>query len=130
MKRSLFAVLALVAATQVFAQTAPQPDNPLRPRRIAPPAAQQQPVTPAPQAATPATPDTAAKPKRARSEKQLKNDQAMRDCGADWKANKAQLAAQGKTWRTFMPECRKQKLGEADTAPAPVRRAPRAPRST
>jgi hypothetical protein len=30
----------------------------------------------------------------------------MRDCGAEWRANKAALSAQGKTWRVFNVECR------------------------
>jgi hypothetical protein len=30
----------------------------------------------------------------------------MRDCGAEWRANKPALSAQGKTWRVFNVECR------------------------
>jgi IS5 family transposase len=44
--------------------------------------------------------------RRPRSAAQLRNDQIMRDCGAEWRGNRAALQAQGKTWRTFLPECR------------------------
>lgn len=44
--------------------------------------------------------------RRPRSAAQLRNDQLMRDCGAEWRGNKAALQAQGKTWRSFLPECR------------------------
>lgn len=49
---------------------------------------------------------TATRARRPRSPAQLRNDQLMRDCGAEWRAGKAQLQAQGKTWRSFLPECR------------------------
>jgi IS5 family transposase len=44
--------------------------------------------------------------RRPRSAAQLRNDQLMRDCGAEWRSNRAALQAQGKTWRSFLPECR------------------------
>jgi IS5 family transposase len=44
--------------------------------------------------------------RRPRSAAQLRNDQIMRDCGAEWRGNRTALQAQGKTWRTFLPECR------------------------
>lgn len=89
-----FALSALLAAP-ALAQTA-APANPLRPAPKAAPAA------------TPAAPAAAAeapKGKRARSEAQLANDRRMKACGAEWRANKATLSKQGKTWRTYMPEC-------------------------
>ncbi|WP_439575146.1 hypothetical protein [Phreatobacter sp.] len=45
-------------------------------------------------------------PRRPRSAAQLRNDQIMRDCGAEWRRDKARLQAAGKTWRSFLPECR------------------------
>jgi hypothetical protein len=93
-------VLALAVSTGVtWAQSVPAPQNPLRPgnaRTAAPPAQQ----------ATPAPTTEAPKPKRQRSEAQLANDNRMRACGAEWRANKAALSAQGKTWRVFNVECR------------------------
>lgn len=90
---AMFAAVA-VPASLAWAQTSPAPQNPLRPantRSASPPAA--------PNAETP-------KPKRQRSEAQLANDNRMRACGAEWRANKSALAAQGKTWRVFNVECR------------------------
>lgn len=60
------------------------------------------------QATTPATAGASSTTttRRPRSAAQLRNDQLMRDCGAEWRANKTALQAQGKTWRTFLPECR------------------------
>ena len=100
------AALLGYSASLSFAQTTPAPSNPLRPNtsRTAPaatPAPAPQQTAPTPQAET-----TAPKAKRARSEAQLANDNRMRACGAEWKANKPALTAQGKTWKTFMPECR------------------------
>jgi len=48
--------------------------------------------------------------RRARSPAQLRNDQIMRDCGAEWRRDKARLQAAGKTWRTFLPECRARRV--------------------
>jgi hypothetical protein len=94
--------LSICAASVALAQTTPAPQNPLRPAaspRTAP-AAQ----APAAQAQAPAA--EAPKPKRQRSEAQLANDNRMRACGQEWRQNKAQLTAQGKTWRVFNVECR------------------------
>ena len=69
--------------------------------------------TTTPPAATTTTPPAAASgttTRRQRSPAQLRNDQIMRDCGAEWRGNRAQLQAQGKTWRTFLPECRARRL--------------------
>lgn len=83
------------------AQTAPAPQNPLRP------AATPRTTTQAPAAQTaPAPAAEAPKPKRQRSEAQLANDNRMRQCGAEWRANKAAIQAQGKTWKVFNVECR------------------------
>ncbi len=95
------------AATGALAQTAaPVPANPLQPRVVRPAApAQAAPSqATAPQAAT--SQAAPAKPKRERSAAQLANDDRMRKCGAEWRGNKAALAAQGKTWRVFNVECR------------------------
>lgn len=48
--------------------------------------------------------------RRARSPAQLRNDQIMRDCGAEWRRDKTRLQAAGKTWRTFLPECRARRV--------------------
>jgi hypothetical protein len=92
---------ALAFTTAAVAQTA-QPANPLQPRPARPAAA------PAPAAAAPAaaTPAATAKPKRERSPAQLANDDRMRKCGAEWRANKASLEAQGQKWRSFSTACR------------------------
>lgn len=105
--RLLPAAALVLSASFAFAQTAPAPTNPLRPgsSRTTAPATQ----TTAPAATTTApapTTDAAGKPKRARSQAQLANDQRMRDCGAEWRANKPALQAQGKTWKVFNVECR------------------------
>jgi hypothetical protein len=52
---------------------------------------------------------TKATPKRARSPAQLRNDQIMRDCGAEWRASKAAGKTGTQTWRGFLGECRKRK---------------------
>ncbi|MCU0820736.1 MAG: hypothetical protein MUF11_15800 [Beijerinckiaceae bacterium] len=95
---------ASLPATFALAQTAPAPQNPLRPANTrsapaTPPAAATAPAAQAPSAEAP-------KPKRQRSEAQLANDNRMRACGQEWRQNKAQLTAQGKTWRVFNVECR------------------------
>lgn len=60
------------------------------------------------QAQTPAATTTQRRP---RSAAQLRNDQIMRDCGAEWRRDKARLQAAGKTWRSFLPECRARRRG-------------------
>lgn len=89
------ATLALalgLPASVALAQTMPVQPNPLRPAATAP-------ATQAPAAEAP-------KPKRKRSEAQLANDNRMRACGQEWRQNKAQFTAAGKTWRVFNVECR------------------------
>jgi hypothetical protein len=49
--------------------------------------------------------------RRPRSAAQLRNDQIMRTCGAEWRRDKTRLQAAGKTWRTFLPECRTRQRG-------------------
>ncbi len=109
---ALLAVALTLTPMLARAQTA----NPLRPATPAPttpaaPATAPK-ATPAPAAtaapATNAAPATADKPqaKRERSEAQLKNDERMRECGRQWRANKDALTKQGKKWLTFSTECR------------------------
>jgi hypothetical protein len=101
-RTALALVLATATGGLALAQTT-APANPLRPAgsRAATPAA---PATTAP-ATTSAATTAAPKAKRARSEAQLANDNRMRECGKEWRGKKAALTKQGKTWRTFMPEC-------------------------
>lgn len=91
------AAVLSVSAGFALAQTVPAQPNPLRPGNAS---------TATPPQATPAPSAEAPKPKRQRSEAQLANDNRMRACGAEWRANKAALTAQGKTWRVFNVECR------------------------
>jgi hypothetical protein len=97
------AAASLLGLALASAQTAPQGQNPLRPQGA--PRATTQQTAPAPQQAQ-AAPTGEQRPKRQRSEAQLANDNRMRQCGAEWRANKAALQAQGKTWRVFNVECR------------------------
>ncbi len=99
--------LAILAAGLAFgasgaiAQTAqPAQANPLQPRVVRPAPGAPAQATPAPAQAAP------AKPARQRSAAQLANDDRMRKCGAEWRANKAALTAQGQTWRKFNVDCR------------------------
>ena len=55
---------------------------------------------------TTTTPPASTTTRRPRSAAQLRNDQIMRDCGAEWRRDKTRLQAAGKTWRSFLPECR------------------------
>ncbi|MCA3601481.1 MAG: hypothetical protein IOC58_11195 [Methylobacterium sp.] len=95
------AALALalgLPASVALAQTAPAPQNPLRPANSRPAPAAAAPAAQAPAAEAP-------KPRRKRSEAQLANDNRMRACGQEWRQNKAKLTAEGKTWRAFNVEC-------------------------
>lgn len=92
----LAAVAALVLTADIAtAQTTTAPSR-SRPAATA--------TTTAPAASTTTT------PRRARSPAQLRNDQIMRDCGAEWRRDKTRLQAAGKTWRTFLPECRARRV--------------------
>lgn len=111
MRYRFAAALAAFAftATGALAQTtAPSTGNPLQPRTVRPAPAQAAPMQTAPMQASPAAPARAgeAKPARQRSAAQLANDDRMRKCGAEWRANKAALSAQGQTWRKFNVDCR------------------------
>lgn len=99
---STLAAAALLAGSLAAQAQTTQPSNPLRPAntRNAAPA-----QTTAP-AATQAPAAEAPKPKRQRSEAQLANDNRMRECGKEWRANKEALTKQGKTWRVYNVECR------------------------
>lgn len=84
--------------------------HPLRPASAPPPATQ----PPAPARAEPPLPTRAAPPakaKRPRSPAQLANDERMRACGKEWRAQKEALKAQGLTWYRFSAECRKRLKG-------------------
>ncbi|MGL4240447.1 MAG: hypothetical protein ACRCTI_04970 [Beijerinckiaceae bacterium] len=95
------ALFGLVAVAPAAAEQGVQ--NPLRPRaedsRRAKPAEERR-------------DDTAAKPRRERSAKQRQNDDIMRSCGAEWRAEKASLQAKGETWRSFLKDCRAKKKAE------------------
>lgn len=54
----------------------------------------------------------AEKPRRERSEAQRRNDDMMRTCGSEWRAEKAALQAKGETWRSFLKDCRARKKAE------------------
>lgn len=62
------------------------------------------------EAATTTAPSGGTTTRRPRSPAQLRNDQIMRDCGAEWRRDKARLQAAGKTWRSFLPECRARRV--------------------
>ena len=89
------AACALALAFPAAAQTNPLQQRPAAPARTAPA------TTAAPAAET-------AKPKRARSEAQLKNDNRLRACGAEWRANKPDLTKKGYNWIKYSTECRKR----------------------
>lgn len=97
----LIALLAalLFAPALTFAQTSPAAQNPLRPSNA--PKASAAP-------AAPAAGDETSKPKRARSQAQLANDERLRACGKQWRENKASLQAKGQTWLSFSADCRKR----------------------
>ncbi len=94
---SLAAACALALALPAAAQTNPLQQRPAAPARTAP-------ATTAAPAAETAKP----KPKRARSEAQLKNDNRLRACGAEWRANKPDLTKKGYNWIKYSTECRKR----------------------
>lgn len=112
MKTIGLAFAAALASTAAFAQATPQSANPLQPRVVRPAPAAPAEAAPAPARPVRATPAQAAptqegaRPARQRSAAQLANDDRMRKCGAEWRANKASLEARGQTWRKFNVECR------------------------
>ncbi|MBX9907759.1 MAG: hypothetical protein K2Z25_03515 [Beijerinckiaceae bacterium] len=93
-------IAASLAAACALALPAAAQTNPLQQRPAAP--ARTAPATTASPAAE------AAKPKRARSEAQLKNDNRLRACGAEWRANKPDLTKKGYNWIKYSTECRKR----------------------
>ncbi|AMJ59853.1 hypothetical protein [Bosea sp. PAMC 26642] len=99
----------LVAAT-LFAFSLPAAaqtsSNPLQPRPTTPAPSAPARAKPAATAAAPAT--ETAKPKRPRSEAQLKNDERLRSCGAEWRADKEALTKKGYNWIKYSVECRKR----------------------
>jgi hypothetical protein len=110
--------LSLIAAGMLVVSVTTSPllaqntvPNPLRPstepeQRARPPAADR--------TAEPERKAEAQKPKRTRerSAKQKQNDDMMRACGTEWRAEKAALQAKGETWRSFLKDCRAKKKNE------------------
>jgi hypothetical protein len=93
-------MFSFLAAAIMLACTSPamaQAANPLQPRAAGP-------AKPATAEEKPAT--TTEKPKRERSPAQLANDNRLRKCGAEWRAGKEKLTAQGYNWIKFSTECR------------------------
>lgn len=97
----LVAAALLAFGPQAIAQTNPLQQRPNTPAPSAPARAK-----PAQTAATSAT--ETAKPKRARSEAQLKNDERLRTCGAEWRGDKEALTKKGYNWIKYSVECRKR----------------------
>lgn len=52
---------------------------------------------------------TKAKVKKPPSPKQLAARQRMKECGAEWRELKKAKKTEGKTWRSFLKECRAKK---------------------
>lgn len=97
----LAASLALAGVCPAMAQSAnplQQPSTSQQPARTTQPSTRSQ---PAPKAET-----TEEKPKRQRSAAQLANDNRLRRCGQEWRANKDKLTGQGYNWIKFSTECR------------------------
>jgi hypothetical protein len=100
------AALLLLSALAAPALAEETVANPLRPRT-------QESARPRAAEAKPSEkPAVAAKPKRERSAKQKENDEMMRACGAEWRAEKASLQAKGETWRSFLKDCRAKKKAQ------------------
>ena len=97
----LVAASLLAFGLPAIAQTNPLQQRPNTPAPSAPARAK-----PAQTAATPAA--ETAKPKRARSEAQLRNDERLRSCGAEWRADKEALTKKGYNWIKYSVECRKR----------------------
>ncbi len=130
MKPFGLALALTLASGAAFAQTATQqPTNPLQPRVVRPAPAET--TAPAPARPARATPAQAAptaqadeaRPRRQRSPAQLANDERMRRCGAEWRANRAALQARGQNWRQFSVECRRRLRDAGSEAFAAVSRA-------
>jgi hypothetical protein len=98
------AALSLVALTASFAQSTMPATNPLKPAAPAITA----PAKPAVMPAVEKKADDAAKPKRERSAKQKANDDLMRKCGAERRAEVAAGKKDVLPWLKYLPECRKR----------------------
>lgn len=98
----------VVAAMLAFGAPAIAQTNPLQQRPNTPAPSAPARAKPAPTAATTATATETTKPKRARSEAQLKNDERLRACGAEWRGDKEALTKKGYTWIKYSVECRKR----------------------
>jgi hypothetical protein len=48
----------------------------------------------------------------------------MKECGAEWKAAKANNTTNGMTWQQYLAQCRAQKAAAPAAAPAPAAAAP------
>jgi hypothetical protein len=112
---SAVAAALFVAPVALAEQTVP---NPLRPkaseaRKATPGAEAAKPEAAKPEAARPEAvkPET-PRPARERSAAQRQNDEMMRACGQEWRAEKASLQAKGETWRSFLKDCRAKKKAE------------------
>jgi hypothetical protein len=105
---SIAQALSVVLAASLMALPAHSQDsvrNPLRPK-----AEESRKAKPA--EAKPEEKAEPAKPRRERSAKQKQNDEMMKACGAEWRAEKASLQAKGETWRSFLKDCRAKKKTE------------------
>ena len=106
---ALFVTMTAFAAAPASAQgTVP---NPLRPK-----ATEQKPPETARAEPGKSQEKTADKPKRERSAKQKQNDDDMRACGANWRAEKETLSTKGTTWRSFLKDCRAAKKAGRERA--------------
>jgi hypothetical protein len=105
---SIVQALAIALAAGIAMPPAAAQDsirNPLRPKTEEGRKAQQADKKPEEKAES-------AKPSRERSAKQKQNDEMMRACGSEWRAEKAALQAKGETWRSFLSTCRAKKKAE------------------
>jgi hypothetical protein len=98
--------LLVAAFLLAFGLPANSQSNPLQQRPNTPAPSAPARAKPAQTAATPAA--ETAKPKRARSEAQLRNDERLRSCGAEWRADKEALTKKGYNWIKYSVECRKR----------------------
>ena len=57
-------------------------------------------------------------------------ESVMKQCGAEWKAAKANNTTNGMTWQQFLAQCRAQKAAAPAAAPAPAAAAAPAPAPT
>lgn len=111
-----FALAVPLTGSAASAQTSPP--HPLRPTEAPPPALAPAGAAPTLKDTAPATspePSTEKPPlstKRPRSPAQRANDERMRACGREWRAQKNDLKARGLTWYRFSAECRARLKGQ------------------